>query len=167
MAAAHLKLQLILCNDLLLLAYLLLILLIFNLQVLEFMFLLVVLHFKLSLVSAQGAQLLLQKLELALEVVNFVHASELQVLAELGEVFNGLLIFFTLSPQLCLLSLDLFLEKPNLILLFSVGGLPHCLSGRIKGLTCGSRTVTFGLSMLVEFAWVLCSIARWRIRLLG
>lgn len=101
-------------------------------QVFDFKRLPPILKLKFSLILTESTQLLLQQLNLTLKVLDFVHTSKLQVLAELSEVFNSLLVLFSLPDQLCLVLLNSLLVKIYSQLLSSVLCLPHFFSVCIK-----------------------------------
>lgn len=76
---------------------------------------------------SSSAERRLEQGDLALQVLDLVHSAELEVLAQLREVLDGLLVFFPLPDQLSLLSLDLLLLHLDPGLLLRVDGLPHRL----------------------------------------
>ena len=79
-------------------------------QVFNFKRLPPILKLKFSLILTESTQLLLQQLNLTLKVLDFVHTSKLQVLAELSEVFNSLLVLFSLPLLLYRMSSLFFFD---------------------------------------------------------
>ena len=62
---------------------------------------------------------------MTLKIFNFIHAPNLQVLTQLREVFDSLLIFFSLLQELGPISLNLLFVENDSLVLFAILGLPH------------------------------------------
>jgi len=81
----------------------------------------------LGLLCAQLAILVLQSAYLTLQVFNFVHSSELEILAQLCEVLDCLLVLVSAADELLLVSFHAFLQHLDPLLLAHVLVVPHLL----------------------------------------
>lgn len=103
-----------------------------------------VLEFLLRQLLSGAVESGLEQSDLALQVLDLVHPSELEVLAQLRKVLNRLLVLFPLPDELGLLPLDLLLLHFDPSLLLGVDGLPHGLSVLVVlGIGCFESDLSF------------------------